>query len=1411
VTASLAGGGLVLTDADGQVVAETSMLRMWDASTDAFGDPANVVPVDAELVNEDGRQVLELSPAMEFLTDPKTVYPVTVDPNFVLTPDEDPTIEPGTNTDGKNRSDTYVTDAYPDSSFVGDWSLRVGTPNGIDRYRSWVNFNVNPYAGLSVTKAELKLYQYGSGTCLSRRMDQLLATTWWNTDGDVKRTWNRQPGAVAADSRFASWDSFNHSTDCGGRAWETIDVTPIVSAWTGLQKPRFGMMLKTPADRELMTGWEKRFCSADLNTTGSGFCQDARKPELRITYTPEIGDQGWYSQTDHPLNDRTTLKVNHRSGNAYLQANDVQVKGLGLDLTLGRRYNSRSDTPGSFGPKWSLSGGPDVWLEKVDQWRYAYHAPDGAEFGPFVREAESSSDSNYKKFLSPAGGVGADLKEDPNGTFVLTFRQSQQKYTFTPIGTAGHLYLSKHTERSDNNSIIYDYVSGTTRLSAITDTAGRTYQVDYNTGGQINKITENNGPTTRTWSYDYTNGRLTSYTDPAGNQTTYAWALGPDSTDQTVATITHPANDSGERPTTVLATGADQTTGVTYKGASLAEDAGYEFTYNLNVEASQCETKAAGSDRLAIVDSREPGNVTTYCFTDRSTGALNDNANNAKTTVIDGNNNTRSASYSPDNQPETGTSGTDATTVGTYGDPAAQLGDQLQSISDPMDKDSASGTKTTFTYDKTASFDGHKYLPVSVIDGNGDCTGYDYDDKGRLTDTWIGRTPNSNNRCDGTNGSGGFHYQAAYNSDGTVQSMTDPNAGATPTLADKTVYTYWQPDDAGFVAGTKGQLKNVQKPGGDCSNGSSRRLCTSFTYDGLSRTKTMTDGRGKTTTYSYDALDRTTQVLTDGATSCDHAAGTCVTYDYDAEGNLTRRVDALGTTTFDYDRLNRQTRQNTPDGVQVAYSYTLDGKIATMEQTVPGQPADVTTYSYDNANQIDTVINPALGGTGQIGIGHDSNNRLTRTTFPSAEIVNIFRSYTNAGRPQKIYTRTGTTTADQLTDYTYTWTKPNNSGSQDDTNQLQKLDVTGSTPAITYTAEYDYNGRGQLVSDTRTNGGGPSFTYTYDDAGNLASKTTNGTTTHYGYDRAGQLCWRGPSTGTTPVTTCPASAPGSNTVIQRDAAGNSEGNPAKPIQYNAYNQASKINGQDQAYHDLGNDLRVQAGATRLVNTQFGITARTTSAGTTYYTRMPDGRLLASHGGDGTHFYVTDYQKSVAGIIGANGQRAGTYRYAPYGEATLVEDTTAAQNNPFRWHSGYYGIEGDGYYKFGARYYDADGHFTQPDPYPGSMGEPLRLNPYGYSSGDPTNNSDPNGRSPACSFMPDSGSMFDFYAECQAHDECYEAGSGYGYCNNVFLGSMTADCYLGSGSWIEEVGCYANAGGYYAGTTALGWPWYYDLF
>ena len=1321
-TARLVGGGLEFIDADGELVASSSALRMWDSQVDEFGDPANVAPVEAELVGPAGAQVLELRPSMAFLTAEDTVYPVTVDPDITLGP----------------SVATYITNANRKAAFTTDYNLRVGSGDGVSQYRSFVNFQTESLAGQTVTDADLNLYQYAAGVCENRRIIARAASSTWQPDlgrNAAARSWTRRGSVFSQDSRFTTSASFNSSGPgggstpaCGGVGWESIDVTGQVSSWAGMVTDRYGLYLMPPDGRETNPGFQKRFCSDDRNTTGSGRCQESDvKPELALTYTPYLGDQGWYSTSKHKLGERDTLKINHQSGNAYLAANDVQVTSLGMDLSLGRRYNSQAETTGQFGSKWTMSGGPDVWLEKIDQWRYVYHTPDGAELGPFVRKADTAGDDDYRKFFTPAGGLGADLKDNNDDTFTLTFHSSQKKYQFTQKGSDGDLFQTKQTDRS-GNSMTYDYVAGTGRLSSITDTVGRRYQISYGTGAAADRITEirdTNGPTTRTWGFDYDgDGRLVTYTDPEGDETTYGWVAASGTPGQVIETITYPVNDSGAAPQAMLSTQNAQTTKTVYAGVrpdGTGKDAEYVFEYhvkdNEDREPAECSS-VDGTDRSARVKSLDPLAFTAYCFQDRENGDLTDDQNNMSTTVIDGKGDRRSASYSPDNQPEVMSDDAGAKTTNTYGDPGAELGDQLQNSTQPDDTSGSGpaqqGGSTNYDYATGASFPGHDYAPVSMVDANNDCTAYGYDPQGRLTDTWIGRTPGSNDRCDNAHGgTGGQHYQSRYNVDGTVDWIQDPNGNS----GFRTTYTY----------DPNGQVATMTRPGGTCATGPARRLCTTYTYDGLSRTTSKTDGNGQTTRSSYDVMDRTTQSLANGATDCQPASGDCITYTYDALGNLTERTDQQGTTEMGYDPMNRRTSQNTPDGVQVAYSYDRNSRMTRLEQRLPGQATDTVTYDYDQAGQVSAVTD----ASGSIGIQHDSNQRLTLTTFPTTgRATSIDRTYTTAGKPKTIDVRSGTDTNDGMTDYTYGWNKNGTS-----TNQLQTLSVDNSAAAIRYDATFGYNDRGQLTTENRTNGGGPSLSYTYDNAGNLATTTKGGATTHYGYDRANQLCWTGPSDGVGVQDTCPNAAPGTSTVVARDAAGNSEGDPAHPIDYNPRNQATSVDGQTQDYYDQGNDLRLRAGDTALVNTTTGITARTTNtstpdADTTYYTRMPDGRLLSMRGPDDTYYYVTDRQKSVVGLIDTNGDRAGTYRYDPYGKPTLIEGTTAEQANPFRWIGGYQHNtdQPGGYYKLGARFYNpTTGAFTQTDPEPGNMGEPLRLNAYLYSAGDPINNTDPDGR------------------------------------------------------------------------------------
>jgi len=78
------------------------------------------------------------------------------------------------------------------------------------------------------------------------------------------------------------------------------------------------------------------------------------------------------------------------------------------------------------------------------------------------------------------------------------------------------------------------------------------------------------------------------------------------------------------------------------------------------------------------------------------------------------------------------------------------------------------------------------------------------------------------------------------------------------------------------------------------------------------------DGRGKWTTYAYDAADRLTTRV--------DALGNTTTHHYDDAGNLTKTTDALnGVTTLLYDAANRQTGMIDPLGRRTTSAYDAAG------------------------------------------------------------------------------------------------------------------------------------------------------------------------------------------------------------------------------------------------------------------------------------------------------------------------------------------------------------------------------------------------------------------------------------------------------------------------------------------------------
>ena len=135
------------------------------------------------------------------------------------------------------------------------------------------------------------------------------------------------------------------------------------------------------AEFEQDGSYEKRFCSANESGSSDLNCDDAAyNPVLSVTYAPELGTEEFFSMTDFQLNDKSSLAINNKAGNALITANDANVNSVGMPFTLSRAYNSQSPYTTSMGKGWNLGIGPDVWIEKHSKYRYNYHAPDGTHY-----------------------------------------------------------------------------------------------------------------------------------------------------------------------------------------------------------------------------------------------------------------------------------------------------------------------------------------------------------------------------------------------------------------------------------------------------------------------------------------------------------------------------------------------------------------------------------------------------------------------------------------------------------------------------------------------------------------------------------------------------------------------------------------------------------------------------------------------------------------------------------------------------------------------------------------------------------------------------------------------------------------------------------------------------------------------
>lgn len=289
-------GQLVVADDEGQQVATTPTLVAWDGRLDAFGDPVEVVRLEASLreVAAKGDRTdheLTLSVPPELAEDPEVVYPIVIDPDMApFAP----------------LSDTWIRSGVDWISSL-KYRLLVGASEDHANSNpaiSLLRWKTQPMRNRTISKAEVGFFQYMSASCSAKKVNVHPLTSAW----DDMTMWSTRPSLTTGSGTSTSFTANIGASGCtpaGGFVKAT--VTAMVQAWAhgpdhgGFEN--YGLQLNIPTANEKDFSFERRLCSADYDPTHTTCDRASRTPYLKFTYqdlppreptTPVISASRWY-------------------------------------------------------------------------------------------------------------------------------------------------------------------------------------------------------------------------------------------------------------------------------------------------------------------------------------------------------------------------------------------------------------------------------------------------------------------------------------------------------------------------------------------------------------------------------------------------------------------------------------------------------------------------------------------------------------------------------------------------------------------------------------------------------------------------------------------------------------------------------------------------------------------------------------------------------------------------------------------------------------------------------------------------------------------------------------------------------------------------------------------------------------
>ncbi len=251
-------GAIQIKDGKDLVASAPAPVMFENSDTDNVDEAdREVTPIETSIEGTGSDTTLVLKPDMDFLKDPTTTYPLTIDPSFVITP----------------AADTWVQSTGDTSSQLTSPELRVGSnDSGTTKARSFIYFDlafISSMQTFTVQSANLALSNFETGSCTGTNTEVSRVTGGWFTNSV---TWANQP-AVTATGAATSSGSFG-TTGCATETDVSFDVKTIFESWVG-GSTNLGVRVAA-TNETAASGWRK------FRANDSGMA--TKIPRLTVTY-----------------------------------------------------------------------------------------------------------------------------------------------------------------------------------------------------------------------------------------------------------------------------------------------------------------------------------------------------------------------------------------------------------------------------------------------------------------------------------------------------------------------------------------------------------------------------------------------------------------------------------------------------------------------------------------------------------------------------------------------------------------------------------------------------------------------------------------------------------------------------------------------------------------------------------------------------------------------------------------------------------------------------------------------------------------------------------------------------------------------------------------------------------------------